>query len=95
MGSVMDSCPSCAKMRKALRRIVSLELSGSYLPVHMAKRMAEIARAALKESEAIAQSCPISNERIMAALVKPENTSETRWRMELRRRANPERCEWA
>lgn len=44
---------------------------------------------------AVAQSCPVSNERIMAALVKPENTSETRWRMELRRRANPERYAFA
>lgn len=52
MGKESKECPSCAKMRKALREIVALELSGSYLPALMAKRMADIARAALKESEA-------------------------------------------
>lgn len=45
-----------AAMREALRDIVALELSGSYLPVHMAKRMAEVARAALA---APARNCDV------------------------------------
>lgn len=35
-------------------------------------------------------SRPVPNSVIMTAKCKPENTSEGRWRMELRRRANPE-----
>ena len=50
--SIATRCGEADKLRGALREIVALELSGSYLPVHMAQRMAEIARAALKESEA-------------------------------------------
>ena len=36
-------------------------------------------------------SKPVSNEHVMAADSKPKNTSDIRWRMELRRRANPYR----
>ena len=42
-------------------------------------------------SVAMADSQSVSNEMIMRARRKPANTSEVRWRMELRRRANPER----
>lgn len=38
-------------------------------------------------------SAPVSNATIMFARTKPANTSEVRWRIELRRRANPERYE--
>lgn len=36
---------------------------------------------------AMSISEPVSNEHIMRASRKPKNTSEVRWRMELRRRA--------
>ena len=39
---------------------------------------------------AVAGSYPVSNATIMYARTKPANTSEVRWRIELRRRANPE-----
>ena len=39
---------------------------------------------------AVAGSHLVSNEHIMRAVRKPPNTSAVRWRMELRRRANPE-----
>ena len=42
---------------------------------------------------AMSMSAPVSNEHIMRATVKPANTSAVRWRIELRRRANPERYE--
>ena len=35
-----------------------------------------------------AKSRPVSNYELMHARTKPANTSEVRWRMELRRRAN-------
>ena len=45
------------------------------------------------DEHAMSISAPVSNEHIMRAIRKPANTSEVRWRMELRRRANPERYE--
>ena len=42
---------------------------------------------------AMSISAPVSNEHIMRAIRKPKNTSDVRWRMELRRRACPERYE--
>ena len=47
-------------------------------------------RAAEEAARAFRVSAPVSNAAIMMAKCKPENTSEVRWRMELRRRANPE-----
>lgn len=45
---------------------------------------------AVREAEhARAVSAPVSNATIMTAKCKPANTSDIRWRMELRRRANP------
>lgn len=46
---------------------------------------------AVREAEhARAVSAPVSNATIMTAKCKPANTSDIRWRMELRRRANPD-----
>ena len=42
-------------------------------------------------SKAIKMSAPVPVAYLMRARRKPENTSDARWRMELRRRANEER----
>ena len=45
---------------------------------------------ALRDVEhAMRVSAPVANETLMRAARKPENTSAVRWRIELRRRANP------
>lgn len=38
---------------------------------------------------------PVSNETIMHSRRKPKDTSDVRWRMELRRRLNPDRYAYA
>ncbi len=45
---------------------------------------------ARQAAHALELSQPVSNEHIMRAVRKPANTSEVRWRIEQRRRANPE-----
>ena len=48
-------------------------------------------RSAREVEHALAVSRPVPTEQLMKAPCKPENTSDVRWRIELRRRANPER----
>lgn len=57
------------------------------------KRSRDTTRAEREARHAKAISEPVSNDTIMRASRKPANTSAVRWRIELRRRASPERYE--
>ncbi len=58
------------------------------------KRLGRVSTSAARQAaHALELSQPVSNEHIMRAIHKPANTSEVRWRIELRRRASPERYE--
>lgn len=67
----------------------------SYKCAHNAGRRRERTSMIRAAEHALAMSKPVTNLHIMTATRKPENTSAVRWRMELRRRANPERYAYA